>query len=121
MRTAAVLGHGLVEWLPFWLFLRMLVGLGMMCQYMVIESWLNEQADAKQRGLVFSGYMAVGFVLEIMDPKKGFKFMCNDNQQSPRVAQLVSIFFWTKFIEFLDTIIMILRKSTSQLSFLPPN
>jgi MFS family permease len=60
--TAAVLGHGLVEWLPFWLFLRMLVGLGMMCQYMVIESWLNEQAEAKQRGLVFSGYMAASYL-----------------------------------------------------------
>jgi MFS family permease len=60
--TAAVLGHGLVEWLPFWLLLRMLVGLGMMCQYMVIESWLNEQADASQRGLVFSGYMAASYL-----------------------------------------------------------
>ena len=60
--TAAVLGHGLVEWLPLWLFLRMLVGLGMMCQYMVIESWLNEQAEARQRGLVFSGYMAASYL-----------------------------------------------------------
>lgn len=35
---AAVLGHGLVSFLPAWLFLRVIVGLGMMCQYMVIES-----------------------------------------------------------------------------------
>ncbi|MBB1519267.1 MFS transporter [Aquipseudomonas guryensis] len=54
---AAVLGHGLIDWLPAWLLLRALVGLGMMCQYMVIESWLNEQAQASQRGRVFSGYM----------------------------------------------------------------
>jgi MFS family permease len=54
---AAVLGHGLIDWLPAWLALRALVGLGMMCQYMVIESWLNEQAHASQRGRVFSGYM----------------------------------------------------------------
>ena len=40
----------------------MLVGLGMMCQYMVIESWLNEQAEARQRGLVFSGYMAASYL-----------------------------------------------------------
>lgn len=59
---AAVLGHGLVDWLPAWLFLRMIVGLGMMCQYMVIESWLNEQAEAKQRGLVFSGYMIASYL-----------------------------------------------------------
>lgn len=59
---AAVLGHGLVNWLPAWLVLRMIVGLGMMCQYMVIESWLNEQADAKQRGVVFSGYMIASYL-----------------------------------------------------------
>jgi MFS family permease len=59
---AAVLGHGLIDYLPAWLFLRMIVGLGMMCQYMVIESWLNEQADAKQRGKVFSGYMIASYL-----------------------------------------------------------
>ena len=59
---AAVLGHGLVSWLPAWLLLRVIVGLGMMCQYMVIESWLNEQADAKQRGAVFSGYMIASYL-----------------------------------------------------------
>jgi len=59
---AAVLGHGLIDWLPAWLFLRMIVGLGMMCQYMVIESWLNEQAQARQRGMVFSGYMIASYL-----------------------------------------------------------
>jgi MFS family permease len=60
--TAAVLGHGLTDWLPAWLLLRMLVGLAMMCQYMVIESWLNEQAETSQRGQVFSGYMAASYL-----------------------------------------------------------
>ncbi|MES2819784.1 MAG: MFS transporter [Pseudomonadota bacterium] len=60
--TAAVLGHGLIEWLPAWLVLRALVGLGMMCQYMVIESWLNEQAEARQRGQVFAGYMTASYL-----------------------------------------------------------
>ncbi|WP_122665696.1 MFS transporter [Pseudomonas viridiflava] len=59
---AAVLGLGLIDWLPVWLFLRMIVGLGMMCQYMVIESWLNEQAAPKQRGMVFSGYMIASYM-----------------------------------------------------------
>jgi MFS family permease len=59
---AAVLGHGLINFLPAWIVLRMIVGLGMMCQYMVIESWLNEQAEAKQRGLVFSGYMIASYL-----------------------------------------------------------
>lgn len=60
--TAAVLGHGLSDWLPVWLLLRMLVGLCMMCQYMVIESWLNEQADSSQRGQVFAGYMGASYL-----------------------------------------------------------
>ncbi|MGH8437134.1 MAG: MFS transporter [Pseudomonas sp.] len=60
--TAAVLGHGLIDWLPAWIVLRAVVGLGMMCQYMVIESWLNEQADASQRGMVFSGYMIASYL-----------------------------------------------------------
>ncbi|MHA6494587.1 MFS transporter [Pseudomonas borbori] len=60
--TAAVLGHGLSDWLPSWLVLRMVVGLGMMCQYMVIESWLNEQAETQQRGQVFAGYMGASYL-----------------------------------------------------------
>lgn len=60
--TAAVLVHGLSDWLPAWLLLRMLVGLCMMCQYMVIESWLNEQAEGSQRGQVFAGYMGASYL-----------------------------------------------------------
>ena len=60
--TAAVLGHGLSDWLPSWLLLRVLVGLGMMCQYMVLESWLNEQAETTQRGQVFAGYMGASYL-----------------------------------------------------------
>ncbi|GID08959.1 MFS transporter [Pseudomonas sp. 008] len=79
---AAVLGHGLVDWLPAWLFLRVIVGLGMMCQYMVIESWLNEQAEAKQRGVVFSGYMiasylglVLGQLILVMHPGLGLELL----------------------------------------------
>ncbi|WP_085724762.1 MFS transporter [Pseudomonas sp. R37(2017)] len=79
---AAVLGHGLIDFLPAWLFLRVIVGLGMMCQYMVIESWLNEQADARQRGLVFSGYMiasylglVMGQLILVMHPALGLELL----------------------------------------------
>lgn len=79
---AAVLGHGLIDWLPAWIVLRMIVGLGMMCQYMVIESWLNEQADAKQRGVVFSGYMiasylglVLGQLILVMHPQLGLELL----------------------------------------------
>jgi MFS family permease len=79
---AAVLGHGLIDWLPAWIVLRMIVGLGMMCQYMVIESWLNEQAEAKQRGVVFSGYMiasylglVLGQLILVMHPALGLELL----------------------------------------------
>eukprot|EP01034_Spumella_vulgaris_P008936 gene8936-11350_t len=53
-----------------------------MCQYMVIESWLNEQADAKQRGVVFSGYMiasylglVLGQLILVMHPQLGLELL----------------------------------------------
>ena len=60
--TASALGHALVDNLWVWLALRLIVGICMMCQYMVLESWLNEQADAKNRGTIFASYM-ICFVL----------------------------------------------------------
>lgn len=79
---AAVLGHGLTDWLPAWVGLRMVVGLGMMCQYMVLESWLNEQADAKQRGAVFSCYMiasylglVLGQLILVVHPQLGLELL----------------------------------------------
>ncbi len=60
--TAAVLIHGLTDNLPAWLLLRVQVGLGMMCMYMVVESWLNEQSTSDERGMVFSGYMMASYL-----------------------------------------------------------
>ena len=60
--TASVLGHALTSSVEVWLLLRWLVGVAMMCQYMVLESWLNEQAESHQRGMVFAGYMLVTFL-----------------------------------------------------------
>ncbi|MDW6019666.1 MFS transporter [Vibrio plantisponsor] len=60
--TASALGHALVDDLSIWIILRLIVGVGMMCQYMVLESWLNEQADNNQRGAVFASYMIVSYL-----------------------------------------------------------
>ncbi len=60
--TAAVLLHGLTESLQVWLPLRVVVGLGMMSMYMVVESWLNEQSTSDERGMVFSGYMMASYL-----------------------------------------------------------
>ncbi|MGY2260580.1 MFS transporter [Pseudomonas sp. SDO55104_S430] len=60
--AAAVLAHEFSTALPFWLVLRGLVGLAMMCQLMVLESWLNDQAKADQRGSVLALYMVASYV-----------------------------------------------------------
>ncbi|EJI85356.1 hypothetical protein AEST_16950 [Alishewanella aestuarii B11] len=60
--TASALCHALTDVLSIWLLLRLIVGTGMMCMYMVLESWLNEQADSSQRGSVFAGYMIVSYM-----------------------------------------------------------
>ena len=59
---AAVLTHAFSEALPLWLLLRFVVGVAMMCQLMVVESWLNTVAPSHQRGKVMAAYMSVNFV-----------------------------------------------------------
>jgi MFS family permease len=59
---ACVAAHGVSDSIYLWLGLRLLVGLGMMCNYMVIESWLNEQAEPESRGRVFSFYMITSYL-----------------------------------------------------------
>ena len=86
---AAVLCHGLTDWLPVWLLLRVIVGLGMMCQYMVIESWLNEQADAKQRGVVFSLYMIASYLGLML----GQLILVVHPELGPELLMLVAICF----------------------------
>lgn len=60
--TAAVLCHGLTEFIPAWVGLRLIIGLCMMCQYMVLESWLNDQSESEQRGKVFGCYMVATYL-----------------------------------------------------------
>ena len=60
--TASVLGHAMTDDVQIWFVLRIIVGVAMMCQYMVLESWLNEQAEPHQRGMVFASYMSVTFL-----------------------------------------------------------
>ncbi|TWI52332.1 sugar transport protein [Pseudomonas duriflava] len=55
--TVTVLVHVLTDHLGVWLVMRFVMGIMMMNQYMVIESWLNEQSENHQRGKVFAGYM----------------------------------------------------------------
>lgn len=60
--VTAVLGYQLSDWLPLWLALRFVVGVAMMCQMMVIESWLNDCAPSDRRGGALSLYMVASYV-----------------------------------------------------------
>lgn len=60
--TASVVGHGLSDYVPLWILLRLIIGLCMMCQYMVLESWLNDQAESSQRGAIFGLYMVATYL-----------------------------------------------------------
>lgn len=59
--VAAVLAHELGAALSFWIVLRVIAGIGLMTQVMVLESWLNERADGPQRGRVLAGYMVATY------------------------------------------------------------
>src|SRR5690625_5027807 len=55
--TVAILMQILTENLWIWLVLRFIAGVAMVTQFIVIESWLNEQTENKTRGVVFAFYM----------------------------------------------------------------
>lgn len=60
--VTAALTHHLSDGLPLWLALRFVVGAAMMCQLMVIESWLNDCAPVSRRGGAMSLYMVASYV-----------------------------------------------------------
>jgi len=57
MATVMVLLQALVDHMWVWIVFRLAAGLAMVTQFMVLESWLNEQTPNEQRGQVFSFYM----------------------------------------------------------------
>lgn len=57
LATITTLAYVLIENIAVWVVLRFIIGIVMMNQYMVLESWLNEQAEENQRGIAFAGYM----------------------------------------------------------------
>src|SRR5699024_4575149 len=57
--ACVVLLHALGTWPWMWLALRLVAGIVLVGLYAIIESWLNAQAPAGQRGTVFAAYMIV--------------------------------------------------------------
>lgn len=62
MISAAVLAHEFSNALALWLCLRVLVGIAMMCQLIVLESWLNDRASSDERGKVLGLYMLATYI-----------------------------------------------------------
>lgn len=57
--TCMILAQMMVDSMSLWLVFRLVSGIVMVTELMVIESWLNEQTENHQRGRVFSVYMVV--------------------------------------------------------------
>ena len=55
--TVSVLFQILIDDLWVWLGLRFIAGIATVTQFMVLESWLNEQTENHMRGRVFAFYM----------------------------------------------------------------
>ena len=54
-----VLAQTLTDELGIWLMFRLVAGVCLVTQYVVIESWLNEQTDNTKRGRVFAVYLVM--------------------------------------------------------------
>lgn len=74
--AACVLTHALFVNVPVWIILRFATGFGFAGLYILIESWINEQAPNGQRGQILSIYRMVDlaamtagqFMLALFDP-----------------------------------------------------
>lgn len=55
--TVTVLIQALIDVLVLWIALRFVAGIAMVTQFIVLESWLNEQTENHLRGRVFAFYM----------------------------------------------------------------
>ncbi len=62
LTAATLLAHTL--WVAFipWIVFRLVIGASLAGLYMVIESWLNDHATNRTRGLIMSAYIFINFV-----------------------------------------------------------
>ena len=59
LTAASVLSHVIFVNIPVWVVLRFLTGMSFAGLYMLIESWINEQAPNAQRGQILSVYRMI--------------------------------------------------------------
>jgi MFS family permease len=60
--TAMVMLHGTLSSAPAWAVLRFFTGIATIGLFMVIESWLNQSAQPRVRGRIFSIYMVIYYL-----------------------------------------------------------
>ncbi|SHE64714.1 MFS transporter [Devosia limi] len=61
--SAAALGYPMALDAIIWIVLRMITGFCLAGLYLVVESWLNDQATNETRGLLISTYVTVNFTV----------------------------------------------------------
>ena len=61
--SAAALGYPMVLDAVVWIVLRMITGFCLAGLYLVVESWLNDQATNETRGVLISTYVTVNFTV----------------------------------------------------------
>ncbi|MCS6762036.1 MAG: MFS transporter [Candidatus Devosia symbiotica] len=61
--SAAALGYPMVVDPLIWVVLRVITGFCLAGLYLVVESWLNDQATNKTRGTLISTYVTVNFIV----------------------------------------------------------
>ena len=68
LATIAMLLHAMEPTSWFWILVRGITGFSVAGSYMVLESWLNEEATNENRGLVFSIYMVISLAGQALGP-----------------------------------------------------
>ncbi|KAJ8136223.1 hypothetical protein OY671_010564, partial [Metschnikowia pulcherrima] len=71
---------------PSWSVFRVISGIVMVTEFMVIESWLNEQTENHQRGRVFSVYMVVSGSGTVSGQSASTAYATLDSRPSTSVA-----------------------------------
>lgn len=99
--SAIPLLHGIWVNLWSWALLRLVTGFCFAVLYIVIESWLNEQASDENRGRVFSAYIFINMTVLAI----GQQMLLLDNPQN------LTLFAWTAILISLASVPVLLSDS----------
>ena len=108
--SASALLHSIYVTPAGWLIMRVITGIGLSGLYIVVESWLNEQAGNQERGQILSIYMVIAVGCMASGP-----LLINiANPDSFELFILVSVLFSLALIPILLTVSPIPAFKTSR-------